>query len=402
MEQPKIADKIFYKIGEVAKILQVKPHVLRYWEKVFQQVRPQKTHSGQRIYRRQDVNILLLIHYLLKDRRFTIAGAKPKLVELIQGGPSPSSSDWGQYWTSIVSGKNEFLVPQKNTSPKPVPPSVVSEPDPDNDISSLYEILQKAFEDLEERSRLQEEKSLQIEEDLRNQLSSINELYIKKQRSLKISQDEISNFIMMEENFEAEQSLLHESLSAQVQKIFRLEDSCQELESLIEEHTEESQKLKKQFKKQKEYIAQLTKEKEEEVFRNVALSRSLSEKELELQELEEREVPLHDNEAFQELQNKYNKINNELKQAKEETLVVREEAERLGRKVREMDGLHKISISKSERLRDESVRSNKEIERLTEQKLLLEENMISMLRKFRKKEEAIEQIVLDLIRSSTS
>lgn len=74
-------DKLYFKIGEVARLADVKPHVLRYWESVFPSIRPQKSRSGQRLYRRQDVDAVLAIRHLLYERRFTIEGARQHLKE---------------------------------------------------------------------------------------------------------------------------------------------------------------------------------------------------------------------------------------------------------------------------------------------------------------------------------
>ena len=85
MGQPAIAipEKIFFKIGEVCDIVDVQAHVLRYWETEFPMLSPQKNRSGQRSYRRRDVEIALRIKELLYDDLYTIAGAKKKLqVEL--------------------------------------------------------------------------------------------------------------------------------------------------------------------------------------------------------------------------------------------------------------------------------------------------------------------------------
>ena len=77
-----IPDKPFFKIGEAARLCALKPYVLRYWETEFHSLRPQKTRSGQRLYRRQDVEMLLRIRNLLHDQRFTIEGARTRLREL--------------------------------------------------------------------------------------------------------------------------------------------------------------------------------------------------------------------------------------------------------------------------------------------------------------------------------
>ena len=84
-----LPDKPFFKIGEVARICGVKPFVLRYWETEFRSIKPQKTQSGQRLYRRKDVEALLRVRELLYERRFTIAGARTRMRELGHEEPTP-------------------------------------------------------------------------------------------------------------------------------------------------------------------------------------------------------------------------------------------------------------------------------------------------------------------------
>jgi DNA-binding transcriptional MerR regulator len=81
MGQPAVVipEKIYFKIGEVCELVGVQAHVLRYWETEFPMLSPQKNRSGQRSYRRRDVEISLRIKQLLYDEMFTIAGAKKKL-----------------------------------------------------------------------------------------------------------------------------------------------------------------------------------------------------------------------------------------------------------------------------------------------------------------------------------
>lgn len=74
-----IPDKVYFRIGEVSKILGVEPYVIRYWESEFKTVRPVRTRSDQRLYRRRDVETLLTIKQLLYVDHFTIAGAKRRL-----------------------------------------------------------------------------------------------------------------------------------------------------------------------------------------------------------------------------------------------------------------------------------------------------------------------------------
>lgn len=78
-ESAPLPDKLYFKIGEVAKLVGVKPYVLRYWETEFSVLRPGKTRSKHRLYRRKDVETLLDIRRLLYQERYTIEGAKRKL-----------------------------------------------------------------------------------------------------------------------------------------------------------------------------------------------------------------------------------------------------------------------------------------------------------------------------------
>src|SRR5512145_1265946 len=77
-ERP-IPNKLFFKIGEVCEITDTQPYVLRYWESEFPSLAPAKNSSGQRIYRRKDIETVLRIKQLLYDEGFTIAGAKKRL-----------------------------------------------------------------------------------------------------------------------------------------------------------------------------------------------------------------------------------------------------------------------------------------------------------------------------------
>jgi DNA-binding transcriptional MerR regulator len=71
--------KLYFRIGEVAELVGVEPHVLRYWEREFRSIRPTKSAKGQRVYSRKDVENLMRVRELLYREGFTIAGAKKKL-----------------------------------------------------------------------------------------------------------------------------------------------------------------------------------------------------------------------------------------------------------------------------------------------------------------------------------
>ena len=77
-----VFEKRYYRIGEVAKLTGVKPYVLRYWESEFRWMAPQKSRSKQRLYRKRDIDMILLIKKLLYAQRFTIAGARKQLRDM--------------------------------------------------------------------------------------------------------------------------------------------------------------------------------------------------------------------------------------------------------------------------------------------------------------------------------
>ena len=75
------AGRLYYSISDVSDMVGVKPHVLRYWETQFKMLRPKKGRGGARMYRKRDVEILFQVKQLLYDQRFTIAGARRKLLD---------------------------------------------------------------------------------------------------------------------------------------------------------------------------------------------------------------------------------------------------------------------------------------------------------------------------------
>lgn len=79
--EPSIPNKLYFKIGEVSTITGVEPYVLRYWESEFKTIKPSRTQSKQRIYRRKDVELILEIKKMLYEQKFTIAGARKRLQE---------------------------------------------------------------------------------------------------------------------------------------------------------------------------------------------------------------------------------------------------------------------------------------------------------------------------------
>ena len=81
-EEGKIPDKLYFRISEVSKLTVLEPYVLRYWESEFKLIKPIRTKSRHRLYRRKDLEILFEIKKLLYEEQYTIAGAKKRLEEI--------------------------------------------------------------------------------------------------------------------------------------------------------------------------------------------------------------------------------------------------------------------------------------------------------------------------------
>jgi len=91
--QPDIPDKLFFRIGEVSDLVGVKEYVLRYWESEFPGLSPRKSSSGQRMFRRKDVELLLRIKHLLYGQKFTIEGARKALQQKGKPAAPPVQSN---------------------------------------------------------------------------------------------------------------------------------------------------------------------------------------------------------------------------------------------------------------------------------------------------------------------
>ena len=122
-----IPNKLFFKIGEVCEITDTQPYVLRYWESEFPALAPAKNSSGQRIYRRKDIETVLRIKQLLYEEGFTIAGAKKRLeAEMAGRGPTPSS----MAGDAVAEDKPTVAAAPAASSPSPEPEAA---PDPAED-----------------------------------------------------------------------------------------------------------------------------------------------------------------------------------------------------------------------------------------------------------------------------
>ena len=113
-----LPDRLYFKIGEVAKLVGVKAYVLRYWETEFNVLRPGKTRARHRLYRRKDVEMLLEIRRLLYTERYTIEGAKRRLREM-----STASHEAGEGGVTVAAVRDELVALYRllDSDPRPEP-----------------------------------------------------------------------------------------------------------------------------------------------------------------------------------------------------------------------------------------------------------------------------------------
>jgi len=89
LDTPSIPDRLYFKIGDVARICKVETYVLRFWESQFPQLKPNKSGTGQRLYRRRDVETALEIKRLVHGEGYTLSGARQALVQARRPDPQP-------------------------------------------------------------------------------------------------------------------------------------------------------------------------------------------------------------------------------------------------------------------------------------------------------------------------
>lgn len=108
-----LSEKIFYKIGEVAEVAGVKTSVLRFWESEFTFLKPLKSNSGQRLYSKDEVDLVLQVKNLLYNEKFTIEGVKKRITskgKLIKTEDLSENVGVSDYGTVIKAVRNELKV----------------------------------------------------------------------------------------------------------------------------------------------------------------------------------------------------------------------------------------------------------------------------------------------------
>jgi DNA-binding transcriptional MerR regulator len=135
-------EKLFYTISEAAERVGVKPYVLRYWETEFKKLNPQKSTTGQRTYRKRDIQVALTIKRLLYEDKYTIAGAIQKLEEAEKKGYDPLQGGEGPREPGEPSeGPDQPSQPGPETPVSKIAPEKVAELE--NLLSNTKDILKK-------------------------------------------------------------------------------------------------------------------------------------------------------------------------------------------------------------------------------------------------------------------
>lgn len=137
-----IPERLYFRIGDVAELLGVRPHVLRYWESEFPIIAPQKSATGQRVYRRSDVETLVMIKHLLHEERYSIEGARKRIRELRKEGALRN------YKQEAVSGASADSTQQEATPSSASNPSMENKTEILEMVRSLSALANKPLSDL--------------------------------------------------------------------------------------------------------------------------------------------------------------------------------------------------------------------------------------------------------------
>ena len=115
-----VAHKEYYSISEVCDLVGLRPHVLRYWETQFTLLNPSKNRSGNRVYQRKEIKLILLVKHLLYEEKYTVEGAKQKLEQLRKGGELPDATKGAldKQMIELLRSEMQYLI-EVLTPPKP-------------------------------------------------------------------------------------------------------------------------------------------------------------------------------------------------------------------------------------------------------------------------------------------
>ena len=118
-ERP-VAPKEYYSISEVCDLVGLRPHVLRYWETQFPLLNPSKNRSGNRVYQRKEIKLILFVKQLLYEEKYTVEGAKQRLEQLRKGGELQSATKGAldKQMVKLLRSEMQYLI-EVLTPPKP-------------------------------------------------------------------------------------------------------------------------------------------------------------------------------------------------------------------------------------------------------------------------------------------
>jgi DNA-binding transcriptional MerR regulator len=105
---PKDPVQEFYSIGDVCNLTELKPHVLRYWESQFKFLHPAKNRSGNRVYQRKEIELIMLVKQLLYEEKFTIDGARQKIDDYRKDGELRTAARAALDSQAIVALENDL------------------------------------------------------------------------------------------------------------------------------------------------------------------------------------------------------------------------------------------------------------------------------------------------------
>jgi DNA-binding transcriptional MerR regulator len=119
-----VAQKEYYSISEVCDLVSLRPHVLRYWETQFPLLNPSKNRSGNRVYQRKEIKLILFVKHLLYEEKYTVEGARQKLEQLRKGGEllTETKKALDKQMVALLRAEMQHLT-ELLTPTKPVPAS---------------------------------------------------------------------------------------------------------------------------------------------------------------------------------------------------------------------------------------------------------------------------------------
>ena len=250
-------DKDTFKIGEVAKLLELEPYVLRYWETEFEQLSPDKTRSGQRVYTQEDVALLSFIQHLLHVEMYTIAGARRQLELRAQGhGEARAALDAAQDEQAQAEQAQAQQALEALGQEREALLAHVAQLELEREaLRQLAQERELRAQEADQERELLARQNAELEQELASQEREIEQLGERLQVTLSQERSQRER----EESAEARWELLHEQLVASEQ---RLEDELLQARQQAQEALAARDALRDEREALQLLIAQLTQERD--------------------------------------------------------------------------------------------------------------------------------------------